>query len=275
MHALLDSLTGPDGPVSVTGEIAWRRRPALYREHAVFLTVSPDQAREQLACGAHVIMAAGEQSAVREQITAAQAGPPLTEAEAFGRLREIFTAHATPVRLAALARQSGLPGHLVTGRQIAVVARVPDAAGAATLAASLRTQQTAPGELVVAVAARPGESAEVSCHAVTAALGDLAGQGMMITAVSVPPEADAGGGWLRRAAQTARSPWVAPWQADREYDPSYLLDLACARECAQADAVGHTGSGYAYVTSLDPALARREFFSPDGSGPAPRLFSVS
>jgi hypothetical protein len=275
VRALLDSLTGPDGPVSVTGEIAWRRRPALYREHAVFLTFSPDQAREQLACGAHVIMAAGQQSAVREQITAAQAGPPLTEVEAFGRLREIFTAHATPVRLAALARQSGLPAHLVTGRQIAAVALVPDAGAAAALAASLGTQQTAPAELVVAVAARPGESAEVSCHAVTAALGGLAGQGMMITAVSVPPEAEAGSGWLPRTAQTARSPWVAPWQADRDYGPSYLLDLACARECAQADAVGHTGSGYAYVPSLDPALARREFFSPEGSGPAPRLFSVS
>ena len=62
----------------------------------------------------------------------------------------------------------------------------------------------------------------------------------------------------------ARSPWVVPWQADREYDESYLLDLACARECAQADAVGYAGgSGYAYVTSLDPALARREFFSPE------------
>ena len=165
----------------MTGEIAWRRRPALYREHALFVTVSPDQAREQLACGARVIMATGEQSAVREQITAAQAGQALTEAEAFGLLREIFTAHATPVRLAALARQSGLPAHLVTGRQIAVVAQVPDAAGAAALAASLRTQQIAPAELVVAVATRPGESAEVSGHAVTAALGDLAGQGMTIT----------------------------------------------------------------------------------------------
>ena len=275
VHALLDALTGPGGPVSVTGEIAWRRRPALYREHALFVTVSPDQAREQLACGARVIMATGEQSAVREQITAAQAGQALTEAEAFGRLREIFTAHATPVRLAALARQSGLPAHLVTGRQIAVVAQVPDAAGAAALAASLRMQQSAPAELVVAVATRPGESAEVSCHAVTAALGDLARHGMMITAVGVPPEAGAGSGWLWRAARTARSPWVAPWQADRQYGPSYLLDLACARECAQADAVGDTGSGYGYVTSLDPALARPEFFSPDGSGSGPRLFSVS
>jgi hypothetical protein len=126
---------------------------------------------------------------------------------------------------------------------------------------------------VVAVAARAGESAEVSCHAVTTALGDLAGQGVAVTAVPEPAAAGVPG-WLPSAAKTARSPWVAPWQADREYDESYLLDLACARECAQADAVGYAGSGYAYVTSLDPALARREFFSPEGAGHGLRLFSV-
>ena len=80
----------------------------------------------------------------------------------------------------------------------------------------------------------------------------------------------------------ARSPWVVPWQAGAQgpdHDESYLLDLACARECAQADAVGYAaGSGYAYVTSLDPALARREFFGSDGpqnSGHGLRLFSLS
>jgi hypothetical protein len=68
---------------------------------------------------------------------------------------------------------------------------------------------------------------------------------------------------------------VAPWQAGRGYDPSYLLDLACARECAQADAVGYAGADFAYVTSLEAALARREYFSPDGPGHGRRLFSVS
>jgi hypothetical protein len=273
VRALLDSLAGPSGPVTVTGEIAWRTRPALYREHALFVTVSPGQAREQLACGARVIMAAGEPSSVRDQVKAARAEGPLTEAEAFGQLREVFTAHATPVCLAGLAGQAGLGAPLVTGRQIAVLARVQDAAGAAALAGRLSRQRTAPAELVVAVAARAGESAEVSCHAVTAALGGLAGQGVAVTAVPEPAAAGAAG-WLPSAAKTARSPWVAPWQADREYDESYLLDLACARECAQADAVGYAGSGYAYVTSLDPVLARREFFSPEGAGHGLRLFSV-
>jgi hypothetical protein len=280
VRALLDSLTevaavaGVAGPITVTGEIGWRRRPALYREHALFVTVSPSQAREQRACGARVIMIDGEQAALREQIAAARAQAPLTEAEMVPELREMFTGHATPVRLAGLASLAGLPDHLVTGRQIAVLARVEDAAGAAALAARLRRQRHAPAELVVAVAARAGESAELSRHAVIAALADLAGQGILITAV--PAEAE-DARWIALAAKAARSPWVAPWQADREYDEWYLLDLACARECAQADAVGYGGSGgsgYAYVTSLDPALARREFFGPDGSDHGLRLFSL-
>ena len=299
VRALLDSLTGVAGPVTVTGETVWRRRPALYREHALFVTVSEDRAREQLACGARVIMVAGEQATLREQIAATRAERPRSETETFPELREIFTAHATPVRLAGLARLAGLPDHLVTGRQIAVLARVEDPAGAAALAASLGKQRTAPAELVVAVAARDGESAELSCHAVTTALGDLAAQGVTITAVpepavpgpavpgqavqEAPTAANPGqAGWVAHAAKMARSPWVVPWQAEpqgRDHDESYLLDLACARECAQADAVGYAaGSGYAYVTSLDPALARREFFGSDGpqnSGHGLRLFSLS
>ena len=243
--------------------------------------MSPGQAREQRACGARVIMITGEQDALREEIASARAERPLTQAGTLPGLREIFAAHATPVRLAGLARLAGLPDHLVTGRQIAVLARVEDPAGAAALAARLGKQRTAPAELVVAVAARAGESPELSCHAVTTALGDLAVQGVMITAVPEAPAADAGqapAGWIAGAAKMARSPWVAPWQADREYDESYLLDLACARECAQADAVGYAGTGgpgYAYVTSLDPALARREFFGPDASDHGLRLFSLS
>jgi hypothetical protein len=285
VRALLDFLTGAAGPVTVSGGIAWRRRPALYREHAVFVTVTRGQAREQIACGARVIIAAGEQDALAEQVAAARAERPLTEAETFPRLREIFTAHATPVRLAGLARLAGLPGNLVTGRQIAVLARVEDSAAAAGLAARLRGQRLAPAELVVTVAAPDGE---VSCRAVTAALGDLAARGVTVTAVPEVPAADGGpgpAGWVPRAAKAARSPWVAPWPPgpqeppDRDYGESYLLDLACARECAQADAVGYAGgAGYAYVTSLDPALARAEYFSPgrtENSGHGLRLFSLS
>ena len=110
MRALLDALTAPAGPVQVTGDIAWRRRPALYREHALFVTVSPDQAREQLACGARVIMADRRAVLVREQIAAAAAERALTAAEAFGRCGR--SSPRTPPRCGwpALASLSGLPG---------------------------------------------------------------------------------------------------------------------------------------------------------------------
>ena len=136
-------------------------------------------------------------------------------------------------------------------------------------------------------------SAELSARAVTAALGDLADRGISVRAIPVvtggpdtagvpgpagyPRPADDPGpvGWLRRAATVARSPWVVPWQAGREYHDSYLLDLACARECAQADAAGYAGAGYAFTASLEPALARREFFASGDPGHGLRLFSVS
>jgi hypothetical protein len=269
VRALLDSLTGAAGPVTVTGEIGWRRRPGLYRDRALFVTASPAQAREQRACGARVVMVSGERAAtgnepaaLREQIASARSLAPLTEAETLGELRQAFTEYATAVRLAGLAALAGLPGHLVSGRQIAVLARVRDAAGAAALAARSARQRLAPAELVVSVAA----GAEV---AVTAA---LAGLSASVTVVAEETGAD---GWVARAADAARSPWVVPWPADRDYGEWYLLDLACARECAQADAVGYAEAGYAYVTSLDPALARREFFGSGGPDRGLRLFSLS
>ena len=59
VRALLDALTsGADGgsaAVRLAGARSWRGLPALYREHAVFVTASDGQAREQLACGARVV----------------------------------------------------------------------------------------------------------------------------------------------------------------------------------------------------------------------------
>ena len=107
---------------------------------------------------------------------------------------------------------------------------------------------------------------------VASALGELAARGVLITAGPLAPDA---ADWVPHAAKQARSPWVVPWQAGHEYEDSYLLDLACARECSQADAVGHAGMTYGYVTSLEPALARREFFGSDGSRHGLRLFSLS
>jgi len=291
VRVLLDALAES---VPLAGRIPWRREPALYREHAAFVTASAGQARDLLACGARVIMIGAEQvagaltadvgatwsaTALRAEVDAVRAERPLAQAEVRPALREIFAGHATPVRLMALAGLGGLPGGLVAGRQIAVLARADDAAAAAVLGASLTRQQVAPAELVVSVGATDAEGAELTGHAVTAALGELADRGTAIRTVPwVSGTADGGGrpGWLARAANLARSPWVVPWPADGDPPASYLLDLACARECSQADAVGYAGAAYAFVPSLEPALARREFFtSGDTARHGPRLFSVS
>ncbi len=298
VRALLDEAAS----VHVTGSVPWRRRPALYREHALFVTVSADQTREQLACGARVVMIGGEPvtgavaptgevwdaPALRDRIAALRACVPLSEAEVLPVLRDIFAAQATPVRLTALAGLAGLGDRMIAGRRIAVLARAADAAASAALSAALTRQRITPAELVVVVEAPDAASAESSARAATAALGDLADRGVSIRAVPMvtgEPAGwgggqDAGGlpepaGWLRRAASVARSPWVVPWQAGREYHDSYLLDLACARECSQADAAGYAGTAYAFTTSLEPALARREFFASGDPGPGLRLFSVS
>ncbi len=309
VRALLDEVTTVDGPgpVHVAGSLLWRRRPALYREHALFVTASADQAREQLACGARVIMIGGEPvaGAVRpagesstapallEEIAALQAGVPLGPAEILPVLREIFAAQATPVRLAALARLAGLGDHTIAGRRIAVLACAADAAAAAALSAGLNRQRFTPAELVVVAEAPDAASAELSARAVTVALGDLADRGVSVRALPVVtggpdtagvpgpdgyprPAQDPGPvSWLRHAASVARSPWVAPWQAGCEYHDFYLLDLACARECAQADAAGYAAAGYAFTASLEPALARRQFFASGDPSHGLRLFSVS
>jgi hypothetical protein len=170
---------------------------------------------------------------------------------------------------------------MVAGRQIAALARVEDAAGASALSASLREQRMMPAEVVVAVGAPDAGTAEQPCRAVTVALGDVADLGVTITVIPedpAGPDAARAAGvapWVPSAAIRARSPWVAPWQAGRQHDEYHLLDLACARECAQADVVGRAGLAYAYVTSLEPALARREFFGSDGSDHGLRFFSLS
>jgi hypothetical protein len=162
---------------------------------------------------------------------------------------------------------------VIAGRRIAVLARADDAGAAAALAAGLGRQRLLPAEVVVVTEGPDEPSAEISARAVTAALGDLADRGVSVRAV--PAVTGEPAGWLRLAASSARSPWAAPWPAADEHHEAYLLDLACARECSQADATGFAGAGYAFTDTLEPALARREFFTSDDPGHGLRLFSVS
>jgi hypothetical protein len=291
MRTLLDAIAADTGPgsVEVTGSLPWHRLPELYREHALFVTASAVQAGEQLACGARVIMIGGERDAgtvpvgadlvvedlavLREKLAELEACPPRSAADTLPVLREIFTVQATPARLAALVKLAGLGDDVIAGRRIGVLSRAADAATAAALSAGLAGQRFLPSELVVLAEAPDAASAELSARAVTATLTGLADRGVDVRAIPVVTGEPSS--WLRRAATAARSPWVVPWQAQREYRDTYLLDLACARECAQADVAGYGGSGYAFTDALDPALARRDYFAAADPGHGLSLFSVS
>jgi hypothetical protein len=272
VRALLDSLTG-DGPGSVvrlSGARSWRSLPALYRDNAVFVTASAAQGLEQAASGARVIGplgsggGAGTAAAVRDEIEAARDARPLSVAEVRVRLRDIFLAGATPVRLAALVKAAELPGSLVGGRQVAVLAEVSGGTQAARLAAALLAQRLRPAEVI---AGCPTTNAGESAGAVRDALSALARHGIRVVVTEAgPAERDADGAERARPlARLARSGWLAPWPADGGQTDDYLLDLVCARECAQADAVGFGAGEYEFTRWLDePALVRADLLGKRG-----------
>jgi hypothetical protein len=279
VRALLDSLTGPGGPVRLAGARSWRSLPALYRGNAVFLTAAATQGLEQAASGARVIGPLGsgtDPAAVRAELESARAAQPLTPAEVRTGLRDIFLDAATPARLDALLRAAGLPAALAGGRQVGVLASLADAAQAGRLVTALLGQRLRPAEVI---AEAPAEAA----GAVRAALGPLGGHGIRVV-VTDAPSADGGRDgvdWARPLARLASVPWLAPWptaggySADRPQGggpgADYLLDLACARECAQADVVGldsgtdRAAVEYEFTRWLDePALVRAHLLDPRG-----------
>jgi hypothetical protein len=290
VRALLDALTeGPNPAVQLAGAAArsWRALPALYRDHAVFVTASADQAREQAASGARVIGPLGsgtDSGTVRGQLEAVRGGRPAGLTDVRSWLREIFANHATPVRLADIVRAAELPADLVRGRQIAVLARVADPDAAGRLASALLDQRLRPTEVIAAVP--PGST---SASAVREALGKLTDHDIRVVVTPEAGPADAGPadggrdlGWARPLARLADAPWLAPWTTDHSSRPStYLLDLACARECAQADAVGFGTGEYEFTHWLEkPALIRSALLAPGGPAVADwgshglRLFTI-
>ena len=292
VRALLDALTeGPNPAVQLAGDAArsWRALPALYREHAVFVTASADQAREQAASGARVIGPLGsgtDAGTVRGQLESVRGGRPATITDVRSWLREIFVKHATPARLADIVRTAELPADLVRGRQIAVLARVADADAAGRLASALLDQRLRPTEVVAA-----GPAGSTAAFAVREALGKLTDHDIRVVVTPGPADAgtadsgaDGGRGldWARPLARLADAPWLAPWTAEDAARPAtYLLDLACARECAQADAVGFGGGEYEFTHWLEkPALVRSALLAPGGPAPADwgshglRLFTI-
>jgi hypothetical protein len=270
VRALLDSLTGPSGSgavVRLAGARSWRSLPALYRDHALFVTASAAQGLEQAASGARVIGPLGsgaDAATVRGDLEAARAAQPLTLPEIRAELREIFLASATPARLGALLRAAELPGTLAGGRRLGVLVTLDDAAQAGRLATALLGQRLRPAEVIASAAAE-------AAGPVRSALGVLAEHGIRVVVVPEDAGAKPGVEWARPLARVASVPWLAPWAADRGQMADYLLDLACARECAQADAVGldfgerRAAVQYEFTRWLDePALVRAHLLDPGG-----------
>jgi len=262
VRALLDSLTGSDGVLRLAGARSWRSLPALYRENAVFVTASAAQGLEQAASGARVIGPLGsgvDAATVRAQLADARADRPPALAEIRAGLRDTFLASATAARLAALVKTAELPAALVGGRRIGVLAVAADAAQAGRLADSLAAQRLRPAEVIV------GVHDPDAVPAVRTALGPLAGHGIRVVVTPSALTAAPGTEWARPLARLATVPWLAPWAAGGGQTADYLLDLACARECAQADAVGFAAADYEFTRWLDePALVRAHLLDPRG-----------
>ncbi len=316
---LLDALDLTCAGVRTVVDIPWQAEPCCYRRHGLFVTTSPRQAREQLACGARVVGPVGaaepvagavhlpDAGAAAAAIAAAREQGARQPSEIRGVLRELFTRHATPVRLAGLATLAGVTADPLASRQVAVLAVLPASAWAdpasrdataeaweaaaercaGRLAAGVLRQRHRPGEVVLAPpeTARggpvPGQNARRDYAGafpgrVPSGLRELKDAGIAVRMAREPG--------LAGAARTARCGWVAPWDAAREYPDTHLLDLVCARELSRADAVGaahdSTGHGYVFAPDLAPALARRELLSSGGAGDllhrsGHRLFTIS
>jgi hypothetical protein len=245
----------------------------------VFVTASADQAREQAASGARVIGPLGsgtDPATVRGQLESVSGPAAITEVRTW--LREIFANHATPARLADIVRAAELPADLVRGRRIAVLARVADGDEAGRLASALLDQRLRPTEVIAAV-----PSGGASAPLVRETLGKLTDHDIRVVVTS---EAGIDGGrgleWARPLARLADAPWLTPWAAEDAARPAtYLLDLACARECAQADAVGFGSGEYEFTHRLEnPALVSSALLAPGGPAVADwgshglRLFTI-
>jgi hypothetical protein len=267
LRGLLDAVTGD--LVTMAAPVTWRGLPDFYRSHALFVAADAGTALEQAACGARVVSVAeratgGAASDLRAQIETAAALPPLTATQARQELRGIFARDATAARLTAIVAGVGLPPGIVGGRQIAVLAGT--GWDAAELAATVARQRLLPAAVIVATD---------DPQSATAALAPLADRGITVRTI--------GSGSAATAASYAPTPWVAPLQPrTRQYPDTYLLDLACAREAAQADAVGFGDTDYAYASEVTPALASRDLLSgPDAPQPSVwgshgcRLFTIT
>ena len=293
VRALLDALTeGPDPAVQLAGDAArsWRSLPALYRDHAVFVTASADQAREQAASGARVIGPLGSGTDAGRRPGPARGGPRRPP----GRDHRRQGLAAGDLRQPRDARPAGrhrprapnCPADLVRGRQIAVLARVADGDAAGRLASALLDQRLRPTEVIAAV---PAGSAAAS--AVREALGKLTDHDIRVVVTpedSGAPRPESGG--RRPRAWTGRGRWPGwrtrrGWRRGRPTTPP-ARRRTCSTWPARGSARRRTRSGsargeYEFTHWLEkPALVRSALLAPGGPSAADwgshglRLFTI-
>ncbi len=177
------------------------------------------------------------------------AGTVLAEAAYAGAnratLRRIFTHDATRVRLSAIARAAEATDP-IDQRRVSVLADPTIARDATRLVEQVLRQEHRPVEIVVPRADH--------------GLDELVASGVAIAVGTMPT-----------------APWISDWtDLGGDRPPTYLLDLVCAQECTDADAVGFVdadgtddGLGdFVFVPSLNPGLVRRSLHYSDVPAPA-------
>jgi hypothetical protein len=194
---ILDELTARHGLVTVPGADRWRSAPARYRAHGLFVAANDSQAREQLASGARVVGPVGagvpasrgapgpDAARAAREIGAAREAGARGPTEIRPVLRDLFESHATPARLAGLARRLGLPAAVTPARRIAVLAELPDASHAQRLGQDLTRQRFRPAEVIVSLAGPHPDAVPASQRQAAArALRGLADSGTVVQVVA-------------------------------------------------------------------------------------------
>ncbi|MBV7698382.1 hypothetical protein [Streptomyces sp. TRM70350] len=236
----LSACTG-DGPWSLTGT---GLAPDLDRRLAELITETRAAGRSCLLWRDGPASAApGLTRLAWDAVLDADAGVRLASldpaADGRERLREVFRADSTRVRLSQLARRVGAPDPL-DERRVCVLAAPQDRADIARLTAQVLGQRHRPAEVVVP---DPTGLDELTAAGLTVRTGD------------------------------PLAPWVADWTDLTEDRPdTLLLDLMCAQEYSGADAVGSTPAAddYTFVPELRPLLVRRSLLA---SGAPPETWA--
>ena len=154
---------------------------------------------------------------------AARCGRTGARARAAGRrpavLREIFTEHATPAGWPGWPGWPGCPVIWSPGGRSRCWPGSPMRPGPPPWPPACARSGSRPPSSSWRSPPGPGSPPRYRATRSPRRLGGLAPRGTTVTAIPAP-SSPADSGWLWLAARTARSPWVAPWQAGREYDES-------------------------------------------------------